>query len=171
MSRKHYKANWGTSLVVLSAIVSAVCLTLAFFAFRKGGESIWAGGAMVVLVVGCALFSIRGYSITADAVLIHHWIWTTRLPLAELQSAQFEPNAMRGSLRTFGNGGFFSFSGYYRNPTLGSYRAFVTDFRHTVILRFVDRTIVISPSPPEEFVKAVTLFPKLSESQHSRPEG
>jgi hypothetical protein len=155
MNTEHYQAPWGTALVVLSSVVSGLCLTIAVFAFRKGEGSIWLGGALVALVMGCALFSIRGYTITRDALLIHRVFWTTRLPLAGLQTAQFEPNAMRASLRTFGNGGFFSFTGYYRNTLLGSYRAFVTDLRHTVVLRYADRTIVISPSRPEEFVKAL----------------
>jgi len=155
MSTKHYKANWGTPLIAVSSVVTALCLTIAFFAFRKGGESVWLGGSLVALVLGCALFSIRRYSLTTDALMIHRLLWTTRLPLAGLQTAQFEPNAMRASLRTFGNGGFFSFTGFYRNTLWGSYRAFVTDFRHTVVLRYTDHTIVVSPATPETFVNAL----------------
>jgi hypothetical protein len=58
---------------------------------------------------------------------------------------------MRWSIRTFGNGGFFSFSGFYRNKLLGAYRAFVTDRHQTVVLRYGGRTVVVSPSSPEEF--------------------
>lgn len=159
MTTNHYKAHWGTSLIVLSTVGTVLCLTIAFFALRNGGASVWLGLALVVLVVGCALFGIRGYSRTPDALLVHRLFWTTRLPLAGLQSVQFEPNAMRWSIRTFGNGGFFSFSGFYRNKLLGPYRAFVTDFRHTVFLRYSDRTIVVSPSPPEAFAKAVSPSP------------
>jgi hypothetical protein len=78
--------------------------------------------------------------------------WATPLSLAGLQSASYEPRAMRWSLRTFGNGGFFSFSGFYRNRRLGAYRAFVTDLKRTVVLRFLTRTIVVSPAAPEQFV-------------------
>jgi hypothetical protein len=47
----------------------------------------------------------------------------------------------------------FSFSGLYWNRNLGHYRAFVTDLNHTVVLRFVTRTLVVSPDRPEEFVR------------------
>jgi PH (Pleckstrin Homology) domain-containing protein len=69
-----------------------------------------------------------------------------------LRSAQFEPDAMRQSIRTFGSGGLFSFTGCYRNKALGAYRAFVTDPHRTVVLHFPTRTVVVSPSAPEEFV-------------------
>src|SRR3954464_11996498 len=103
------------------------------------------------MVCGGALFTIRGYTVTPDALLVHRLFWTTRLPLAGLQSAQFEPNAMRWSIRTFGNGGLFSFTGWYRNKALGAYRAFVTDPHQTVVLHFPNRTVVVSPSVPAEF--------------------
>ena len=71
---------------------------------------------------------------------------------AGLESAQIEPDAMRRSLRTFGNGGAFSFSGIYYNKRLGSYRAFVTDPRRTVVLCYANRRIVLSPAAPQAFV-------------------
>jgi len=35
---------------------------------------------------------------------------------------------------------------------LGAYRAFVTDQHQTVVLHYSGRTVVVSPSSPEEFV-------------------
>ena len=49
---------------------------------------------------------------------------------------------MRRGIRTFGNGGGFSFTGFYYNQRLRSYRAFVTDLRRTVVLRYAARTVV-----------------------------
>jgi hypothetical protein len=104
-------------------------------------------------VLVCALFAIRGYAVTPDAVLVRRLFWTTRLPRAGLQSATFDPQAMRGSLRTFGNGGFFSITGFYWSKTLRTYRAFVTDPRQAVVLRYERRTVVVSPGDPEAFVR------------------
>jgi hypothetical protein len=88
-----------------------------------------------------------------DAILVHRLLWSTPLPRVGLRSAQVEPDAMRGSLRTFGNGGAFSFSGFYYNQRLGSYRAFVTDPRRAVVLRYATRRIVLSPDSPEYFLR------------------
>jgi hypothetical protein len=81
------------------------------------------------------------------------------LPLAGLKSAEVMPRAMSGSLRICGNGGAFSFTGWFRNKPLGYYRAFVTDLNRTVVLRFEKRTVVVSPAEPEEFVRKLTPQP------------
>lgn len=62
---------------------------------------------------------------------------------------------MRWSVRTFGNGGLFSFSGWYYNTLLGAYRAFVTDPNQTVVLHLGGRSVVVSPAKPEEFVREI----------------
>jgi Bacterial PH domain len=79
------------------------------------------------------------------------------LPRNGLQSARFEPNVMRGSIRTCGNGGLFSFTGFYRNKLLGSYRALVTDTKQKVVLAYSDRTVGLSPESPEEFVRELAV--------------
>ena len=150
---KHYKAHWGALLIVVSSLSTAVCLGGAFVAFKFGGTLLWVGWLLLALIAGCALLIIRGYTLTPHAILVHRLLWTTRLPLAGLRSVQFEPNAMRWSIRTFGNGGFYSFSGFYYNKLLGAYRAFVTDCHQTVVLRYGGRTVVVSPSSPEEFAQ------------------
>jgi hypothetical protein len=93
--------------------------------------------------------------VTPSALLVHRLFWSTRLPLAELKSAQVEPRAMRWSVRTFGNGGLFSFSGWYYNTFLGAYRAFVIDPNQTVVLHLGRRSVVVSPAKPEEFVREI----------------
>jgi hypothetical protein len=55
----------------------------------------------------------------------------------------------------FGNGGLFSFTGLFRNRSLGTYRAFLTDLHRTVVLHFSKRTVVLSPSAPDDFVHDV----------------
>ena len=112
----------------------------------------WIALPPLAIVFGAAPFTIRGYTVTPEAILVQRLFWTTRLPLADLQSAEFRPDVMRWSIRTFGNGGVFSFSGFFRNKTLGAYRALVTDPHRTVVLRFPTRTMVVSPSAPEEFI-------------------
>lgn len=154
---KHYAAHWGTALVVVSSLTTILCLGCALFVLKNGGMGYLISLSILALVIGCALFGIRGYTITPEAILVHRLFWTTRLPRTGLQSAVFEPDVMRSSIRTFGNGGFFSFSGFYRNKTLGTYRAFVTDLHQTVVLRYGQRTVVVSPAFPEEFVHDLDL--------------
>ena len=154
---KYFKAPWGWTLIVVSAFASVVVMAVSVVSFATLSNQHRAGAlllvaAPLVVLLGCALFTVRGYSFDQNVLLVHRLFWATPLSLAGLQAASYEPHAMRWSLRTFGNGGFFSFSGFYRNRRLGAYRAFVTDLKRTVVLRFSSRTIVVSPAAPEQFV-------------------
>ena len=113
----------------------------------------------VILV--CGLFMVRGYSIANDTLLVHRPFWKTQVSLRELRSVKFDPTATHRSIRTFGNGGFFSFTGYFRNKELGPYRAFMTDRRRAVVLRFPSSVIVISPDRPENFVNTISHYARV----------
>jgi hypothetical protein len=151
---KYYHARWSRALVVMSVISSVILIGVSAALLARGAVRFAAAFPLLVLAGG-ALFTIRGYSVRSGLLLVHRLGWNTQLPLHQLQSAQFQPDAMKGSLRVFGNGGLFSFTGLYRNRQLGSYRAFVTDLRHTVVLRFPTRNVVVSPAEPEDFVREV----------------
>ncbi len=150
---KTYKAPWSTSLVVVSSLVTILCIAGALQLALHGRPL--AALLPVAIILTAAVFTIRGYTITPDEVLVHRLFWSTHLPLASLQSAEVAPDIMRGGIRMFGNGGLFSFSGWFRNRALGSYRSFVTDPHRTVVLRYSARPVVVSPSAPDDFVHAI----------------
>ena len=143
-------------LVILSTLLTAGCLGYAFAEFRHGGADSRVGWLLVALVVGCALFTIRGYTVTPDAILVHRLVWNTRLPLAGLQSARVEQMRRPWGVR-IGNGGFFSFSGFHYTPGLGLWRVLVTDHSRLVMLRYPNRMVAISPATPEAFVQDLAL--------------
>lgn len=155
---KNYEAPWSKSLIVTSLLVTVLCLGISLGAWwgsvvkHQPAPVRWLTLVPLAIVCGSALFTIRGYTIEPDAILVHRLLWSTSLPRAGLESARVEPDAMRGSIRTFGNGGAFSFCGFFYSKHLGSYRAFVTDLRRTVVLRYATRNIVLSPARPDDFV-------------------
>jgi hypothetical protein len=160
---KHYEAPWSTSLIVMSVLTTVICLGVAIGA---GWETVvghhlaplrWVAVLPLLILFGCALCTIRGYSLSSDRILVHRLLWSTALPRVGLVSAEAAPDAMRGSLRTFGNGGAFSFTGFYYNKRLRSYRAYVTDPRRSVVLRYTNRRVVLSPAAPEDFVQDLAL--------------
>lgn len=159
---KTYQAPWGKPLVICSGILvvlAVACILAAAFMrpyIAPGFLAPFAQWLLPMIVVSCLPFMIRSYAITEDAILIRRLFWTTRLGRSGLKSAEVVPKAMNKSLRTCGNGGGFSFTGWYWNKPLGFYRAFVTDLNRTVVLRFEKRTVVVSPGEPEDFVKELT---------------
>ncbi len=152
-----YGARWSIGLVVTSCVATTACVAAGAGAggslFLSGRTGLAAGlWVFLAIILGAALFTIRGYTVFPRVLLVHRLFWATRLSLDGLRSVSFEPGVMRWALRTFGNGGFFSFSGWYWNRQLGSFRAFVTDPKRAVVLRLTERRIVISPDLPEQFV-------------------
>jgi hypothetical protein len=164
----HFRAPWSKSLMVASTFATLVCLGVSYALWTlplRGGSAeslrFWLSLLPLAVILICAFFAVRGYSIEDGEIAIHRLLWATRVSLRELQAVHFDPAATHGSIRTFGNGGFFSFSGYFRNKELGSYRAFMTDRRRAVVLRFATSVIVVSPDPPEDFVNMISQYARV----------
>jgi Bacterial PH domain len=150
-----HPAPWSRSLIGISVSVSLLMAGIStwILVLERGP---WGVGLLpVVMVVTSALFQVRGYTVGPGGLQIHRLLWITRVGLEGLKEVLRDPEAMRGSLRLLGNGGLFSFTGLFRNRTLGMYRAFVTDPRRAVVLRLPRRTVVVSPADPEAFVREV----------------
>jgi len=162
-----FRAPWGKSLRWTSALSSLLLIGIALIPWKAPhGAKMppWFPTYLftmervmpLAVLLGAGCFTIRGYRITEDAIEVQRLFWITRLPRPTLVSATLEPGVAKGSLRTCGNGGLFSFSGWYWNRPLGSYRMLATDLNRLVVLRFSDRKpMLISPDQPEAFVKAL----------------
>ncbi len=154
---KTYQAPWGKSLKVISALLVVLAVGMIFGAsLLPDGTPGWRIGTrwgLSAAVLGFLPFMVLGYEITADAIFIRRPLWKTRLDRTGLKSAEVVPKAMSKCLRTCGNGGGFSFTGWYWSKPLGAFTAYVTDLDRTVVLRFEKRTVVVSPDRPEDFVK------------------
>jgi hypothetical protein len=167
---KTYQAPWSALLIVISSLVTVLCAGIGTgLAWQGRGTQPWFALIPAAILAGSALFTVRGYAVTGDALLIQRLFWTTRVPLRGLQSVRFDPDAMRGGIRLLGIGGLFSFSGCYRNQRLGSFRLYATDLRRTVVLRFPSRTVVVSPAAPENFVHDIAGAGRVDSSTTPRP--
>lgn len=160
MNGNTFAAPWGRLLCWMSAlsvlIIAGVIAAICYFDRSSQGRATIFLLPLVLFVT--LLFIIRDYTVTPQELIIRRLLWATRVSLAGLQSAEFVPKAMCRSIRLCGNGGMFSFTGWYRSRALGNYRAFVTDLNNTVVLRFAKKTIVISPDNPERFVSEINSF-------------
>lgn len=155
-----FSAPWGKTLTIMTTVFSLLLIGPPLFIFFKipadQMQAAWPAILLpIVILIGTALFTIRGYILSHGTLYVKRLFWNTAVPLADLQKVEIVPDAMSKSIRTFGNGGLYSFSGYFKNKTLGKYRAFVTDLKNTVVLTFPNRKIVLSPGNPERFVEMV----------------
>ena len=168
MSATSFGAPWGRSLAIATSVqvlvLLAVCAATLLAGFLDADPQSWqrwlaslVGVGLPLTVVGAAArFAVRGYTVRDDSILVHRLGWSTRVDLRGLESATVSPHVMRRSVRELGNGGLFAYTGRFRNSSLASYRAFVTDHARTVVLRFPGRAdgkvLVVSPDDPEAFV-------------------
>lgn len=157
-SALRHTAPWGRLLRNTTLAASLACLGLTVvLILTTPGVVLWTASLPALIVGASALFTVREYTVTPDALIIRRPIRSIRIARADIREALDRPDAMRGSLRLWGNGGLFSFSGIYRNAELGNYRAYATDLSRTVVLRTADgRTYVLSPADPAAFVRDLT---------------
>ncbi|MDA0672631.1 MAG: PH domain-containing protein [Cyanobacteria bacterium] len=155
-----YAAPWSNALLAISTLATVLLLAIVVLGLLVGPRSNpWWIGSMVVMPLAILLFtasrSVRGYCIEGDRLYIQRPVGHKTIALAPLQAALVNPQAMDRSIRIWGNGGLFSFSGFFHNPQLGQYQAYVTDKKRTVVLTFPTHKLVLSPADPEGFVATV----------------
>jgi hypothetical protein len=157
-----FTAPWSTSLLLTTVLSALLVVGIALIGIIVIAplSLVWglveSALALLLPLAVAALFAIRGSVLTPDSLFVQRLGWLTELPLATLQTVQFDPEATSGSVRMFGNGGLFCFAGTFTNDRLGTYRAFGTDRTHAVVLKFAERTVVITPGDPHAFVAQIT---------------
>ncbi|MBD8871793.1 PH domain-containing protein [Rhodanobacter sp. DHB23] len=161
MQTSHRAAPWDTFLKGISITVTLLLLGIFLLVACFVPDQTMPTVRIVVMAVpvsillAALLFVVRDYTLRDGALYVRRLLWTTRVELGDLREAAIDPDAGAHSIRLFGNGGLFSFSGWFRNARLGRYRAFVTDWRQAVVLRADKGTVVLSPADPAGFVRGL----------------
>ena len=155
-----FNAPWSRSLKIATLLSSLFLIVIFLFgAYFSGNMSPeWKTGMILLPFASIgisALFTIRNYRIIENQLIIQRIGWQSTIDLTDLKSAEVNPQAMSKSLRLIGNGGLFCFAGLFRNKLLGKYRAFASNPRNAVILRFPNRTVVVTPEDPESFAEMI----------------
>ena len=159
-----FGAPWSTSVKTITILVIAtlgfvVIVGISLLEDVGSGSSILIVLSTIVMpvltLIASAIWMIRGYVIVGETLQVQRLGWQSKLDLKELESAEADPEAMDKSLRTFGIGGLFCFYGRFRNKKLGAYRAYATDPKRSVVLKFQNQTVVVSPDRPVDFVACI----------------
>jgi len=167
MDRQYlYDAPWG--LLLRAMTLFSICLLGGMVAIgltnRPSGSFGWDLVMIIlplVMLVVAVFFTIRGYLLFPDVLFVQRLGWYSKIPLDGLLAASFDPEATKRMTRRFGNGGMFCFAGFFKSKKIGPFRAFATDLRRAVVLQFADRTIVVTPGDPLDFVEKITTVREL----------
>lgn len=156
-----FSSSLDTTSKVITSLLCLFALGLIFLPFpsndllvNPGGA--WTGFALLVLI-SCFFFtSPKSYQVSPDQLQIKRIIGAVRIKKEEVQHIRI-PQAveMKWPMRTFGNGGLFGYTGYYRTGAIGSMVWYCTRRSHFVLIyRNSKPPIVITPDEPEKFIEA-----------------
>jgi Bacterial PH domain len=164
MTSINFRAPWG-HLVRVRTVMGLTVLAVLMLSAVVGRSRLPLWGMSLLIALPPLIFAsalaarVRGYTLTEDAIIVQRGLRETRLPLAGLRSVTADLDAMRGwRLFLLGNEGFFAIVGRFWNGRLGWYRAFATDRSRAVVLRYADRTVVITPHDPQQFIMRAGTF-------------
>lgn len=154
--------------LVAAVIGGAIALNLVLgFGLNLPVKSLWAMGlaplaGLLVAVPVCLYSQVLGYRVSGGELIAVRRRRLTRFKLQGLQGVEVDPEAMKFSVKVFGNDGAGAITGEFRNRRLGDYEALVTDRDRAVVLRWPTRCLVVSPDRPADFVAAVRVHAGLA---------
>lgn len=110
---------------------------------------------LVILAPVWVFARIKGYRLAAGELVVVRVKRANRFALAGLTAVEQDPQAMKGALKTIGNDGLGAITGRFRSKRLGKFEGLLTDPGLAVVLRWPERTLVVSPERPGDFVAEV----------------
>jgi hypothetical protein len=162
---RDFSAPIGTRVRVVSVLVAAVFTAASSYNFVLARylppKSFWpvvlAPALGLLVVVPVAVHArVRGYRVASGELQVIRVGRVNRFALADLERVEHDPRAMEGVRKTIGNDGLGAVTGNFRSKKLGAFEAFVTDTARTVVLRWPDHVLVVSPERPGDFVEEVS---------------
>jgi PH (Pleckstrin Homology) domain-containing protein len=110
--------------------------------------------ALTLLPAITFFYRPKSYLISNDSIQVQRLAGNYRIPLSVIDKVfPASVNDMKLTIRIFGNGGMFGFTGYFRNSHFGKMRWFVTQRKHFVVIETkAHKKIVISPDEPEKLI-------------------
>ncbi|HBQ59092.1 MAG TPA: hypothetical protein DD671_05560 [Balneolaceae bacterium] len=146
--KTQFRAPWDGMLIMITTVIVLILVGLDYF--NEGWISTVISWS---IIFGSAAFGVYGYSLQDGQLRILRLGWSKDIEFSEIKSVELKPDAMMGSFRKWGIGGFFSYLGYFSNRILGDYKAYATHRKRTVLITTTKNDqIVVTPDNPEEFV-------------------
>ena len=107
----------------------------------------------LALLLATGLFTVLRYELDDEGLHVVRPIGRLRIARA-VTTVSEDDAALKRAIRTFGNGGLFSFNGWYWLPNYGRCRLWVTDTRRLVVIRGDRGCVVVSPAQRDAFMAA-----------------
>lgn len=133
------KVIWSGTVWTITCMTLALVAIACAMVISVGVEamSIVFLAVVAIAIIYCLCMSPRSIEVTDTELILKMWIGRRRFALNHVVAA--EDCAPNGSdLRLIGSGGVFGFLGRFTNDTIGTYTAYVGDYRGAFVLKMDD---------------------------------
>lgn len=161
--KRYTTSNDPLAGVIIPILVGGLAISTAAFSYKATQNAPAAIAAYIVFIAPLllltlliAFYILKPKYITADTngLAIHRLTNPVSIPYSTISSISSITNSdISGSVRTFGNGGLFGYTGRYYNSRLGKMTWYCTQRKNYVLVTLTNnKKIVITPDNPADLV-------------------
>lgn len=169
MAQQDFAVRVGTTLKVVSLVatllIAGLVVMLYFLPDKIPYYRTFLALLLITMIPASLAFTVRAYRIDGHTLYIRRLMHVTCIDLRGLRSVEVLPKVFAGSVRVFGNGGFFSFSGWFWKPGLGRFKAYAMDLGPGLLLRWDHRAAALTPVDTQAM--AAALRERVASATHS----
>lgn len=108
---------------------------------------------LIAVLVIPYLFSPKSFLITKHRIIIKKGFGEIKIPLKDIAEVKQIPRITKIRLRLLGSTGLYGYFGYFYIPDLGLVRMYATRLHDLLLIRYKDKTYIISPENTFEFIE------------------
>jgi len=115
-------------------------------------------GIMIPILAGAWAYSPKKYIITEKNIRIVRPVNTIEIPINKVKKVEEKDVNVFKTVRTWGNGGLFSFTGAFYNKTDGKFWMYAKNSNYVMI--YADKKLILSPDDKELFINQIRSYIK-----------
>lgn len=155
-----FTASTSTTVKIVTIVIVILAIGFAVTAFQAEDDAKFLVIPTIVLAVAIGVSyycSIRSYEIADGKLIIQRPFDVVSVPIAGIQNAEaVDRKSLRWTVRTFGIGGLFSYTGEFWNKKFGSMTWYVTRMDKAVLITDArNKKIVVSPDDTNQFIRVL----------------
>lgn len=152
---KHYKATMDIRAVVITLVVMIILFGAAINQLydiviaHQGNPIVKTGSTLLAIsiLVLCYFISPSKYILTEKYLIIKRPIGSINIGLSDIKSVRkIDRKSLKGTIRLFGIGGVFGYTGAFYNSRLGKFTSYSTQYRNLFFIITSRKNVLISPN-------------------------
>lgn len=154
-----FNIPWSNTVKIISWATSLLLIVIGYLTMAKTKSlNNWLLAVFVVVLLLSIYFVLQApmsLKLSENKLTIRKLVGVKEIPFSDIE--KIEPyDDYHSDIRLMGNGGFFGYTGLFRNKELGKYTAFVGNYSQAFYIRTKSgKTYVISCEQREEVIERI----------------